>query len=334
MAIDYSALYPVIILVGFAAALPAVHLFAKSSRDAGRRVAGGHRRHHGPRAHQLHDRTATRAIMGGENTPLLQLDVFAALFALVFLSVAFYVVLASARFVEKDQHQAEYYSLIMLATAGMMVVAMSMDLITLFVGLEVASISTFALVAFRKKDKRGAEAATKYFIIGGLSSALSLYGISLLYGVTGTTNFEGINTALAAMPSGLNAGHPAGHRPGDRRLRLQGGHRARSTCGLPMCTKGRRPPISGLAGRQLQEDGHGPAVQALPGWPDSPSRRTGRRGGHTRHPDHDRGQRHRLAADQHQADAGLLVHRPGGLHDHRHSGGYPVRAWKAASSTS
>ena len=139
-------------------------------------------------------------IMGGENTPLLQLDVFAALFALVFLSVAFYVVLASVRFIEKDRHQAEYYSLIMLATAGMMVVAMSLDLITLFIGLEVASISTFALVAFRKKDKRGAEAATKYFIIGGLSSALSLYGISLLYGVAGTTNIEGSTTRWPRCP--------------------------------------------------------------------------------------------------------------------------------------
>ena len=139
--------------------------------------------------------------MGGENTTLLQFDVFAALFALVFLSVALYVVLTSARYVEKDRHQAEYFSLIMLATSGMMLVAMATDLITLYVGLEVTSISSFALVAFRKKDKRGAEASVKYLVIGGMSSALSLYGISLLFGIAGTTNLAGLNTALAAMPA-------------------------------------------------------------------------------------------------------------------------------------
>jgi proton-translocating NADH-quinone oxidoreductase chain N len=199
MAIDYSGLYPVLVMVGFAAALPAVHLLAKSSRS----LAGV----------SLMGIAASMAlviyymingyppVMGGENTPLLQLDVFAALFALIFLSVAFYVVLASARYIEKDRHLAEYFSLIMLATAGMMLVAMSLDLITLFIGLEVASISTFALVAFRKQDKRGAEAAAKYYVIGGLSSALSLYGISLLYGLAGTTNIQGLNDALAAMPS-------------------------------------------------------------------------------------------------------------------------------------
>ncbi len=203
MAIDYSALYPEIILIVFAAMLPAVHLIAKSSRALAAVSLVGIAATMGVELYYIMN--GFPAVMGGPNTPLLQLDVFAALFALVFLAVAFYVVLASARYVEKDKHQAEYFSLIMLGTVGMMIVASSMDLITLFVGLELASISTFALVAFRKKDKRGAEAATKYFIIGGLSSALALYGISLLYGVTGTTNFLGINAALGSMGSGLNA---------------------------------------------------------------------------------------------------------------------------------
>lgn len=202
MAIDYSALYPVLVLVGFAAALPAVHLVAKSSRA----LAG----------FSLVGIVATMVLilnymingypvdMGGTTTPLLRLDVFAALFALVFLAVAFVVILASARYVEKDRHLAEYFSLIMLATAGMMVVASALDLIILFAGLEVASISTFALAAFRKKDKRGAEAGAKYYVIGGLSSALALYGISLIYGITGTTNLDAVNTALAGMSSGLD----------------------------------------------------------------------------------------------------------------------------------
>jgi len=204
--IDYSALYPEIILIVFAALLPAVHLIARSSRALAGVSLVGIGATIGLELYFILNNMLPLADIGGPSTGLLRLDIFAALFALVFLSVAFFVVLTSARYVEKDRHQAEYYALIMLGTAGMMITASALDLITLFVGLELASISTFALVAFRKKDKRGAEAATKYLIIGGLSSALSLYGISLIYGITGTTNLEGINAALAALPSGLDAG--------------------------------------------------------------------------------------------------------------------------------
>ena len=87
----------------------------------------------------------------------------------------------------------------MMSTAGMMLVASAQDLLTIYVGIEIASMATYALVAFRKKDKRGSEAAVKYVIVGGLSSALSLYGISLLYGITGTSSLAGINEVLAAQ---------------------------------------------------------------------------------------------------------------------------------------
>ena len=115
---------------------------------------------------------------------------------MIFLAVAFYVILASARFIQEDKHQPEFYSLIMIATVGMMVVASSNDLITLFVGIELTSISSYALVAFRKRDAKGAEAAVKYFIIGGLSSGLALFGISLLYGVATRPSFAGIAQAV------------------------------------------------------------------------------------------------------------------------------------------
>lgn len=130
---------------------------------------------------------------------LLRLDAFAVAFKLVFLMVALYVTIASIRYVQGERHLAEYYSLILLATLGMMIVASSLDLITLFVGLELASLSSYALVGFRKADKRGIEAATKYFIIGALSSAISLYGISLIYGITGSTMFEDIGVALTTV---------------------------------------------------------------------------------------------------------------------------------------
>lgn len=134
-------------------------------------------------------------------TPLLEINVFSGLFLLVFVAVGIIVVLSSPDFIRKDKNQGEYYSLVLLAIIGMSVVAESADLIALFVGLEIAGISSFALSGFRKTEKRSAEAATKYFIVGGFSSALTLFAISLFYGVAGTTNISGIGTVLAGPSS-------------------------------------------------------------------------------------------------------------------------------------
>jgi len=129
------------------------------------------------------------------NISLLEVNAYSGLFMLVFVSVGIVVVLGSPEFIRKDRNQGEYYSLILLAITGMTVVAESTDLIALFVGLEIAGISSFALSGFRKSEKRSAEAATKYFIVGGFSSALTLFAISLLYGYAGTTSIEGIRDA-------------------------------------------------------------------------------------------------------------------------------------------
>lgn len=130
-------------------------------------------------------------------TPLLEINVFSGLFLLVFVAVGIIVVLSSPDFIRSDKNQGEYYALILLAITGMSVVAESADLIALFVGLEIAGISSFALSGFRKTEKRSSEAATKYFIVGGFSSALTLFAISLFYGVAGTTSISGIGAALA-----------------------------------------------------------------------------------------------------------------------------------------
>ena len=127
---------------------------------------------------------------------LLTLDTFSALFMLVFISVGIVIVLASPEFIRRDRNHGEYYALVLLALTGMTVVSESNDLIALFVGLETAGISSFALSGFRKSENRSAEAATKYFIIGGFSSALTLFAISLIYGVAGTTNIEAIGQTL------------------------------------------------------------------------------------------------------------------------------------------
>ncbi|MEM2891074.1 MAG: NADH-quinone oxidoreductase subunit N [Thermoplasmata archaeon] len=130
---------------------------------------------------------------------LLEVDAFSGLLMLVFVSVGVVVVLGSPEFIRADRHHGEYYSLILLAITGMTIVAEAADLIALFIGLEIAGISSFALSGFRKTEKRSAEAATKYFIVGGFSSALTLFGISLLYGVAGTTNISGIHDALTSV---------------------------------------------------------------------------------------------------------------------------------------
>jgi proton-translocating NADH-quinone oxidoreductase chain N len=134
---------------------------------------------------------------------LLTLDTFSGLFMLVFISVGIVVVLASPDFIRQDRNHGEYYALVLLALTGMTVVAESNDLIALFVGLETAGISSFALSGFRKSENRSAEAATKYFIIGGFSSALTLFAISLIYGVAGTTNIEAIGQTLQGSMTDL-----------------------------------------------------------------------------------------------------------------------------------
>jgi len=143
--------------------------------------------------------------VGGLPThPLLTLDIFSGLFMLVFISVGIVIVLASPEFIRGDRNHGEYYALVLLALTGMTVVAESNDLIALFVGLETAGISSFALSGFRKSENRSAEAATKYFIIGGFSSALTLFAISLLYGVAGTTNIDIIGQTLQGSMASLD----------------------------------------------------------------------------------------------------------------------------------
>lgn len=132
----------------------------------------------------------------GEYAGLFEFDSFSGLMMLLFLAVAFIVTLVSPRYSEGTKHHGEYYGLLLGATAGMMFVASASDLISIFMGVELTSISTYAMVALKKNDPRAPEAAVKYLIIGGISTALTLYGMSLVYGLTGTTNIADIAVAL------------------------------------------------------------------------------------------------------------------------------------------
>jgi NADH-quinone oxidoreductase subunit N len=110
-----------------------------------------------------------------------------------FLIAAYITMLLSVDHIgEGDYYQGEYYVLLLTSTLGMMIMAGARDLITIFVALETISIPTFVLAGWRKHDSRSNEAAVKYFIIGVLSSALMLYGMSFVYGMAGTTKLLGI----------------------------------------------------------------------------------------------------------------------------------------------
>jgi len=141
--------------------------------------------------------------------PALSLNVslFALFFNLVFLMVALLTVIASRSYLKKEEpHQAEYYCLLFLALTGMMLVAAATDLFVLYLSFELSSLSTFALVAFRKRDKRATEASLKFFIIGAVSSALILFGISVVYLVAGALNPAGATTSLAGLKAVLTTG--------------------------------------------------------------------------------------------------------------------------------
>jgi NADH-quinone oxidoreductase subunit N len=124
-------------------------------------------------------------------------DPYSLCFAIIFLGSAFLAISASVDFArERIVHQGEYYALILLSTVGMMFLAASRELLSMYVSLELTTISLFILAAFLKTELKSSEAGLKYLILGAASSAILLYGISLLYGITGSTVLTSIQGEL------------------------------------------------------------------------------------------------------------------------------------------
>lgn len=133
---------------------------------------------------------------------LIAVDRFALFFKVLFLGSAALTVLMSVKYLEVEGTRAgEYYFLLLCATLGMMFMAGGTDLITLFIGLETMAISFYILTGFLKPSRRSNEAAVKYFLLGAFSLGILLYGMSLMYGLSGTTNLRLIATALAGQES-------------------------------------------------------------------------------------------------------------------------------------
>ena len=124
---------------------------------------------------------------------MLLVDRFAFFFIMLFSVGGALTTLLSINYLKhRDMERGEYYALILFAIAGMIIMAMSTDLLVLFIGLEAMSISIYALACFIRREDRGIEAGLKYFILGAFSSGFLLYGIALIFGTTGSTNLQDI----------------------------------------------------------------------------------------------------------------------------------------------
>lgn len=135
---------------------------------------------------------------------MIRVDGFALVFKAIFLIAAALAIAIAMRYldIEREQH-GEYYALVLFATVGMMFLGSGYDLISLYIALELMAVTFYVLVAFTKRQKRSNEAGMKYFLLGAFSSGILIYGMSLLYGVTGSTNLGDIGKNIAAAPPGV-----------------------------------------------------------------------------------------------------------------------------------
>jgi NADH-quinone oxidoreductase subunit N len=137
---------------------------------------------------------------------MLIVDQYAIFFKLLFLLIGAVMLLISYDYVNKYVRSAgEFYALLLLSVTGMMLMASSSELITIYISLELASIPLYVMAGLLRNDDRSAEASVKYVLLGAMSSAILLYGFALLYGLTGTTDLHGI--AQATITRGFADGN-------------------------------------------------------------------------------------------------------------------------------
>ncbi len=126
-------------------------------------------------------------------------DGFALYFIMLFLLVSALTLLGSMNYLERDNiNHGEFYALILMGAVGMCFMAASTELIMIFIGLEISSISTYILAGFKRSDPQSNEASLKYFLLGSFATAFFLYGIAFIYGVTGTTNLITLSQRLTS----------------------------------------------------------------------------------------------------------------------------------------
>ena len=152
-------------------------------------------------AYQLASDHVTQGILFSED--VLVDDTFGGFFAIAMLIVAIFTTVGSFSYMRNKNYPAVYYSLILLSTIGMVLIAYSTDLVMLIIAWELMSIPTYILAGYMKKDPSSNEAALKYFLFGALSSAIIIYGISLAYGITGSTNIAEVIQGFATVDASM-----------------------------------------------------------------------------------------------------------------------------------
>jgi NADH-quinone oxidoreductase subunit N len=147
---------------------------------------------------QIQSMLPPRGLVGFYNSLLV--DRFAIYFWYLFLAGAAISILMSAHYLDlEDEHHGEYYALLLLSVVGMMCISAGIDVVLIYIGLELMAISTYVLVGFLRRDRRSNEAALKYMLLGAFSSGIFAYGLSLFYGIAGSTNLGVIGRAVSAQ---------------------------------------------------------------------------------------------------------------------------------------
>src|SRR5271169_503159 len=134
----------------------------------------------------------------------VSVDTFSVFFHFVVLLIALVVILTSFEYLEVQRiRSGEYYGLILFGTVGMMLMSAAVELVLIFIALEISSISTYILAGMRRRAAESAEASLKYFLLGSFATAFFLYGVAMIYGATGTTNVYNIAHMLQTQQSTL-----------------------------------------------------------------------------------------------------------------------------------
>ncbi len=137
---------------------------------------------------------------------LIQVDDFTTFFRVLAAGIVFFTALISAQYMRpKAKTVSEYYGLLLIAGCGTVYMAAARELITAYISLELLSFCLYILVGFLRRDRLSAEASLKYILLGAFASAMFLYGMSLVYGMTGSTTYEGIAQGLAARGDDTSA---------------------------------------------------------------------------------------------------------------------------------
>ena len=128
---------------------------------------------------------------------MVRVDSFSTFFHVVILAIVLLTVLASMEYLETQRIRAgEYYGLILMGAAGMCLMSSAVELVLIFIALEISSIATYILAGFLRRDPRSSEASLKYFLLGSFATAFFLYGVAMIFGATGSTTISDISKAL------------------------------------------------------------------------------------------------------------------------------------------